>query len=187
MATHLGVGAGVLTLTGTGSPEGVVTAPVSSTFRRTDGGAGTSIYVKEVGVGAVGWSALGTSSASPWISVAGVIQEVILADTVVIGAAAMAGAEKFRIVGVTRFDGDATLNGDMTPPVDDTQVLGTDALRFNRVRATNIVAGDLHLQDEERDAHWVLREERDRIVAINKITGKRYAIALTPLEDEEEG
>ena len=42
---------------GTGSPEGVVTAPVGSTFHRTDGGAGTSYYVKESGTGNTGWAA----------------------------------------------------------------------------------------------------------------------------------
>lgn len=42
---------------GTGSPEGVVTAPVGSTFRRTNGGAGTSFYVKESGAGNTGWVA----------------------------------------------------------------------------------------------------------------------------------
>lgn len=41
---------------GSGSPEGVVTAYVSSTYRRLDGGAGTSLYVKESGVGTnTGW------------------------------------------------------------------------------------------------------------------------------------
>lgn len=40
---------------GTGTPEGVVTAPVGSTFRRTDGGAGTTFYVKESGAGNTGW------------------------------------------------------------------------------------------------------------------------------------
>jgi hypothetical protein len=40
---------------GAGSPEGVVTAPIGSTYRRTNGGAGTSFYVKESGVGNTGW------------------------------------------------------------------------------------------------------------------------------------
>lgn len=40
---------------GTGSPEGVVTAPVGSIYSRTDGGAGTSLYVKESGAGNTGW------------------------------------------------------------------------------------------------------------------------------------
>jgi len=40
---------------GTGSPEGVVTAGIGSTWRRTDGGAGTSFYVKESDSGNTGW------------------------------------------------------------------------------------------------------------------------------------
>lgn len=40
---------------GAGSPEGVVTAPVSSIYLRTDGGAGTSLYVKQTGAGNTGW------------------------------------------------------------------------------------------------------------------------------------
>lgn len=42
---------------GTGSPEGVVTAAVSKLYRRTDGGAGTTFYVKESGTGNTGWVA----------------------------------------------------------------------------------------------------------------------------------
>jgi len=44
-----------LIFSGTGTPEGVVTAGVGSTFHRTDGGAGTSFYVKESGSGNTGW------------------------------------------------------------------------------------------------------------------------------------
>lgn len=42
---------------GTGTPEGAVTAPVGSLFTRTDGGAGTTLYVKESGTGNTGWVA----------------------------------------------------------------------------------------------------------------------------------
>jgi hypothetical protein len=41
--------------TGTGTPESVVTAGVGSLFLRTDGGASTSLYVKESGAGNTGW------------------------------------------------------------------------------------------------------------------------------------
>lgn len=44
-------------LTGVGTPEGVVTAPVGALFSRTDGGASTTIYIKESGVGNTGWVA----------------------------------------------------------------------------------------------------------------------------------
>jgi hypothetical protein len=42
---------------GAGSPEGVLTAPPGSIYMRTDGGANTSFYVKESGVGNTGWVA----------------------------------------------------------------------------------------------------------------------------------
>ena len=53
---YLGAGA-AFEASGTGSPEGVLAAPVGSTFRRTDGGANTTLYVKETGTGNTGWVA----------------------------------------------------------------------------------------------------------------------------------
>lgn len=45
-------------MAGSGSPEGVVSAPVGSTWRRTNGGAGTTFWVKESGgTGNTGWVA----------------------------------------------------------------------------------------------------------------------------------
>jgi hypothetical protein len=42
---------------GTGSPEAVITANQGSIFMRTDGGSGTTFYVKESGTGNTGWVA----------------------------------------------------------------------------------------------------------------------------------
>jgi len=42
---------------GSGTPEAAVTAPVGAVYHRTDGGAGTSFYVKESGTGNTGWVA----------------------------------------------------------------------------------------------------------------------------------
>lgn len=42
---------------GENSPEGAVTAPVGSLFTRTNGGANTTLYVKESGAGNTGWVA----------------------------------------------------------------------------------------------------------------------------------
>jgi hypothetical protein len=42
---------------GTGSPEGVYTAPVGAMYRRTNGGANTTLYVKESGSSNTGWAA----------------------------------------------------------------------------------------------------------------------------------
>jgi len=42
---------------GEDTPEGAVTAPVGSFFARTNGGASTTLYVKESGTGNTGWAA----------------------------------------------------------------------------------------------------------------------------------
>lgn len=44
-------------LTGSGSPEGVVAASVGVLYLRSDGGASTTLYVKESGAGNTGWVA----------------------------------------------------------------------------------------------------------------------------------
>jgi hypothetical protein len=46
-----------LTLYGLGSPENALSAPVGSIYTRRDGGAGTTLYVKESGSGNTGWVA----------------------------------------------------------------------------------------------------------------------------------
>lgn len=46
---------GILRYTGSGTPEGSITGPVGSIYQRTNGGAGTSFYVKESGTGNTGW------------------------------------------------------------------------------------------------------------------------------------
>jgi hypothetical protein len=54
-AVRLGSASGPLIDWGTGTPEGAVTAPVGSMFLRTNGGAGTTLYIKESGTGNTGW------------------------------------------------------------------------------------------------------------------------------------
>jgi hypothetical protein len=51
-----GTGDAIIT-SGSGSPEGVVTAVVGSMYTDTSGGAGTTLYVKESGTGNTGWAA----------------------------------------------------------------------------------------------------------------------------------
>lgn len=50
--------------TGSGSPEGIVTAPVGSLFLRNDGSSGTTLYIKESGAGNTGWVAVNPSGSS---------------------------------------------------------------------------------------------------------------------------
>jgi hypothetical protein len=72
---------------------------------------------------------------------------------------------------------------DLVPSVDNTGNVGTASLRWNLVRATTVTSGDLNLFDEERGAMWTLREEPDCITAINRVTGKRYKLALEEIEE----
>lgn len=51
-----GTGSAIWT-SGANTPEGAVTAPVGSLYTRTNGGAGTTLYVKESGTGNTGWVA----------------------------------------------------------------------------------------------------------------------------------
>ena len=44
-------------LSGTGTPEAVVIAPIGSLYSRLDGGANTTLYVKESGISNTGWVA----------------------------------------------------------------------------------------------------------------------------------
>lgn len=53
----LGSAAGPQILSGSGSPEGVKAAPVGSLFLRSDGGIGSTLYVKERGTDSSGWAA----------------------------------------------------------------------------------------------------------------------------------
>lgn len=46
---------GVRFLSGTGSPEGVVTAPYGTRYYQTDGAAGSRRWIKDSGVGNTGW------------------------------------------------------------------------------------------------------------------------------------
>jgi hypothetical protein len=48
---------GVIWRTGSGTPEGNITAPVGSLYTRTDGGTSTTLYIKESGSGNTGWIA----------------------------------------------------------------------------------------------------------------------------------
>ena len=52
-----GDGENVRVFNGYGSPENVIKANIGSLYLRKDGGAGTSVYVKESGTGSAGWVA----------------------------------------------------------------------------------------------------------------------------------
>lgn len=54
---QIGGSSGPTISTGSGSPEGVVTAPIGSLYTNSSGGASTTLYVKTSGTGNTGWTA----------------------------------------------------------------------------------------------------------------------------------
>jgi len=97
-----------------------------------------------------------------------------------------AATEVLRVAGASRFEGDMLMAGefDFVPATPSKGEIGTDALPFARVRANDIVAGDLHLKAPDGHADWTIKEEPSRLVASNNKTGKRYALALKEIEEE---
>jgi hypothetical protein len=62
VAVRIGFNAGTFgsnLFSGTGSPEGVVTARIGSLYLRRDGGQATTVYYKEAGAGNTGWVGIG--------------------------------------------------------------------------------------------------------------------------------
>ena len=55
--SRLELGLGAKIFNGAGTPEGSQTAPIGSMYLRSDGGAGTTLYIKESGAGNTGWIA----------------------------------------------------------------------------------------------------------------------------------
>jgi hypothetical protein len=96
------------------------------------------------------------------------------------GGAALDARMRRTAVSTFTFDNNGAGGATLVPPSDNVagSVIGTDALRWNRIRAVTIVSGDLELLDEERNAHWVIREEPDCVMFENKKTGKKYKAVL---------
>tara|TARA_E500000331_G_scaffold278080_1_gene270923 strand:- start:178 stop:702 length:525 start_codon:yes stop_codon:yes gene_type:complete len=77
---------------------------------------------------------------------------------------------------VVLFGGNVITSGSIIPGVDSAVDLGTTDNRFR-----NIYTGDLHLRNERGD--WTIVEEREYLCVVNNITGRKYKMDLTPLED----
>jgi len=60
----VGLGSSVTIRSGSGSPEGVVTAAVGSVYLRTDGGSSTAVYAKTSGSSNTGWEVVANGSFS---------------------------------------------------------------------------------------------------------------------------
>ena len=74
--------------------------------------------------------------------------------------------------------GHLAVTGSVLPGADNSYNLGSPSMRW-----ANVYTGDLHLRNER--GNWTIYEEPDMLVVVNNLTGKKYKMGLTPLEDEE--
>lgn len=70
-------------------------------------------------------------------------------------------------------------SADVNPVTDNSGNMGTDSLRWARVRASEVVTGDLKMHSVDGLVKWTLKEEQDGIYMTNEVTGKRYKINMT--------
>ena len=76
------------------------------------------------------------------------------------------------------YEGILAVSGSIEPGFDNLYNLGSPAKRF-----ANLYTGDLHLRNDR--GNWTIYEEPDMLVVVNNLTGKKYKMGLTPLEDDE--
>ena len=78
----------------------------------------------------------------------------------------------------TGFEGHLAVSGSIVPGFDSEYNLGSPSHRW-----ANVYTGDLHLKNDR--GNWTIYEEPDMLVVVNNMTGKKYKMGLTPLEDDE--
>jgi hypothetical protein len=117
-------------LSGSGSPEGVVTGVVCDVYRRTDGGAASTLYVKESGSGNTGWSAVSPGGSVVDLEDLGDVVITTPMDTEVltydsgnwVNAAATGGGGSDRMISITIPDTSAGVKGYVYVPFGGTVI-----------------------------------------------------------------
>lgn len=141
-STNASTFAGVLTSSnlkrGAGTPEGAVTGVVGDIYERTDGGAGTTLYIKESGTGNTGWVAVSAGGGS--------IGGSITANQVAFGSGAntIQGSSTFTYSATTGLDIDQTTATNVIRIGPTASYLATNTSPFgtNGMRAQLITSGD---------------------------------------------
>ena len=86
--------------------------------------------------------------------------------------------------------GGIKIGGDILPAVSANKDLGSTSKRWN-----NIYTTDLQLSNIDKDkgnnvdgtrGDWTLQEGDENLYVINNISGKKYKIALIPMDDKDE-
>lgn len=105
-------------------------------------------------------------------------------DAAFTGANAWQGNHEFD--GTVDFGANMTMSGDFdfTPTTDANGELGTDALRWKRIRGQQVVSGDHDFLVEERNAHITVTEEPEGLFAYNWKNDQVYDLTTMLAEPE---
>ena len=80
--------------------------------------------------------------------------------------------------GMVAVSGSMHVSGSLLPNEASVYNLGSPTQTW-----ANLYTGDLHLNNDR--GSWTIYEEPGMLVVVNNLTGKKYKMGLTPLEDDE--
>jgi hypothetical protein len=106
---RFGASTGPFDSAGSGSPEGVVTAPIGSLYRRTNGSTGTTLYVKEAGTGTTGWVAVAPGTGTSFNQSLNTTDDVTF-DALTVTSCTGCGGSGGGGVAPASFDGNSSLH-----------------------------------------------------------------------------
>jgi len=87
------------------------------------------------------------------------------------------------------FDGSTlTVTGDIDPGASATHDLGSTTLRWRNVYTTDLQLSNMDREEGNKvdgtKGDWTLQEGKDDLYVINNLTGKKFKISLTPVDED---
>ena len=88
------------------------------------------------------------------------------------------------------FDGSTlTVTGDIDPGASATHDLGSTTLRWRNVYTTDLQLSNMDREEgnevDGTKGDWTLQEGKDDLYVINNLTGKKFKISLTPVDEDQ--
>ena len=87
------------------------------------------------------------------------------------------------------FDGSTlVVTGDIDPGASATHDLGSTTLRWRNVYTTDLQLSNMDREEGNKvdgtKGDWTLQEGKDDLYVINNLTGKKFKISLTPVDED---
>ena len=87
------------------------------------------------------------------------------------------------------FDGSTlSVGGDIDPQTTATHDLGSTTLRWRNVYTTDLQLSNMDREEGNKvdgtKGDWTLQEGKDDLYVINNLTGKKFKISLTPVDED---